>query len=326
MVRRACVNAPPTHGRHGGCSSRATATTLAEDATIHETHRAASRVALLAPLLALFLASGLGAQSPDVTVPQDPGPAFTPWGVAWYFTRATASDAWAVTRAPFHLRGSNLLLAGGVLAVGAVLFAYDEPIWEHVRDHADDPLYREVYDVADFVEPLALQGRMNKYYAAGTVVGYVVDGVWGDATTRHIFEELMISNIISTAGRRVIGKAVGRERPQVGEGPYAFHFGGGLSFPSGHVANLAALATVLSHHIDWWPASVGLYGVVGTMVVHRLVESHHWASDSWIGAFWGYGIAKVVISRREADHVRFTPVAFGPGDGVGFAVTIPTSF
>ncbi len=222
---------------------------------------------------------------------------------------------------------NDLMLTGGVVLVGAALFAYDEPIWEHVQAHADDPLYRGMYNVADAVEPFGLQGRMNKYYAAGTLAGYVVDGVWHDATMRHIFEELMITNIISTVGRRVIGKAVGRERPEVGQGAYAFHFGGGLSFPSGHVANLAALATVLAHHIDWWPASVVLSGLVGTMIVHRVIESNHWASDSWIGAFWGYGIARVVIARREADHVRFSPVVLQPGEGgVGLAISVPTPF
>lgn len=288
---------------------------------------AAARAALLTPLLAVLLAAPLAGQTDPTPAPEDTGPDFTPWGAVWYFTRATTSDAWAVARAPFHMDRGDLLVLGGVALVGAALYAYDEPIWRHAVDHRDDPLYRGVYDVANAVEPFALQGTMNKYYAAGTLAGYVLDGVWGEPTTRHIFEELLITNFISTASRTLIGKAIGRERPDGDRGPYYFQFGGGLSFPSGHTANLAALATVLSHHIDWWPASAALYGLVGTMIYHRVAESGHWASDSWIGAFWGYGIARVVIARREADHVRFSPVpVVGERGSVGLGFSIPTRF
>ena len=69
--------------------------------------------------------------------------------------------------------------------------------------------------------------------------------------------------------------------------------------PSGHMATFTQVAAILSHHIDRWPATVALYGLVGAMAYERVSSEAHWASDSWIGAAWGWGVAQVVMARRE---------------------------
>lgn len=239
---------------------------------------------------------------------EDRGPEPTLWGGVEYFARATLSDAWAVTTAAVDPHRSDWLALAGVTAVGLALVPFDYDIWRHSQERRELPGYSHVEGVAKVFEPFALQGRMNKYYLGGVVVGYVIDGVWEVDRPRHIFEELLIANLISATTRKTIGRAIGRFRPSTGEDQYHFEFWDGMSFPSGHVANIATLATVLGHHIDFWPVDVLLWGAVGTVLYERVADSGHWPSDSWFGVFWGHAIAKIVIERREADHVRFGPV------------------
>jgi len=69
------------------------------------------------------------------------------------------------------------------------------------------------------------------------------------------------------------------------EAPTAF------SFPSGHVARVAFLVTVLR-----WPTGVSA-AVVFVMALTRVYLAEHWPSDVVGGWLLGYGIA-AVISRR----------------------------
>lgn len=253
---------------------------------------------------------------------QERGPGPGVWDGVRYFGTAAVTDAWAVAKAPFEMSSGQAWAFAGVAVVGLALVPFDGRLWEHALEHRDDAGYRHVEQVAKWVEPLALQGRMNKYYAAGTIAGYIVDSAWDEPLLRHVFEELLIANLISATGRKTIGRVIGRTRPTTEKGPYNRDFWQGLSFPSGHAANIATFATVMSHHIDWWPASVLLYGAAGAVTYERVVDSGHWASDSWIGVFLGHAIARIVIARREADHIEFGPVPAAQYQGVpmGFVI------
>lgn len=278
--------------------------------------RTLARTARTAVLLLLLPASAAA---------QERGPESGVWGGLEYFGRALLSDTWAVATNAVELDRNDWWALAGVTGVGLALVPFDHELWTHSQNSRELPGYSHVEDVAKFFEPFALQGRMNKYYAGGVVLGYVIDGAWDEPTTRHIFEELLIANLISATTRKTIGRAIGRFRPSTGEGPYHFEFWDGMSFPSGHVANIATLATVLGHHIDWWPADVLLWGAVGSVVYERVADSGHWASDSWFGIFWGHAIAKIVIQRREADHVGFGPIPASEEIG-GFPVGIQIRF
>ena len=305
--------------RHARCTRRPPQTTDPE-ATIRSTrHR---RAALALALAGLGMAAPARAQEPA----PDTGPEPTLWGGIEYFTRAMLSDTWAVGTAAVSLDRSDWWALAGVTGVSVALFAYDDDIWRHIQRNRHDDGYRHVEKVAKAFESFALQGRMNKYYAGGVVVGYVIDGIWEEPTTRHIFEELLIANLISATTRKTIGRAIGRFRPSTGEDPYHFEFWDGMSFPSGHVANLATLATVVGHHVDFWPVDVALWSIAAAVAYERVADSGHWASDSWIGLFWGHAIARVVIERREADWVEFGPVDRAPADGGGIPVGFQIRF
>ncbi len=227
-------------------------------------------------------------------------------------------DTWAVVKAPVELDRRGALELAGVLAVGGILFAFDEDISEAVVRNNEEPFFRDVLEVGDFFEPMGLMGNTNIYWAGGAALGYIarLDRV------QRMFQELLYSHWIAGATRQTVGRAIGRRRPNEGMGASTFDFRGGTSFPSGHSSTIFQVAAVFSHHIDWWPASVLLYGMAGSVAYQRVASESHWASDVWIGSLWGLAVAEIVIRLHEPGGAEIQPFV-DPGGGVGLRILLP---
>lgn len=254
------------------------------------------------------------APAPGIGQSDETGPEPGVWNGVRYFATALASDAWASATAPARLGEEGAWLFGGVVATGAVLYAFDEPIYEELRRSRTDGFWAEVEDVGHTLDQLSLMGETNKYYAVGLVAGNVLDQLTGYDGPRHLFEELLISHWVAGALRKGVGRPIGRMRPEQGLGAYHYSFWKGTSFPSGHASTITQVATVLAHHSPWWPVDALLYTGAATVVYERVSTAKHWPSDSWIGAAWGWGVARIVIDRRESDRLDFVPF-FEPVSG-----------
>lgn len=92
--------------------------------------------------------------------------------------------------------------------------------------------------------------------------------------------------------------------------------------PSGHAATVAQLAHILSHHIDNPWATGILWAGASTVMFQRLASGAHWASDVWVGAFWGVGIAEVVMRSREAEWVAAAPLVDPETGALGIQVRL----
>ena len=222
-------------------------------------------------------------------------------GAAKDFGQAT----WLVASAPARLDRDSGLKLGSVVLVGGVLFAFDQEINDALDATANpDGSGGFLRRVGDFVEPMGLQGNTNVYFAGASVLGYLTRQDW----IKNPAKQILYSQWIGGLGRQIVGYVVGRHRPSEGRGPYAFEFGEGTSFPSGHSAVAFELAYVLSHHIDRWPASLLLYGLAGTLAFQRVDSNSHWASDAFLGSAWGYFVAKTVVASEESDRVAIEPM------------------
>ena len=287
---------------------------------------------LLAPLLLLGPPLPAAAQQATDTAaavdtadraaatPRFPPPPSTLGGAARHVVLGFSSDLWANVTAPLRMDGEEALAVGAGLGAVALIAVFDDDIQRAVVRHREDDVPRAIEDVGEFVEPVALMGNTNVYYAGGMVLAYVT----GQDELRHVFEELLYSHWIASLTRKGIGRTVGRLRPhEAPDDPFARDFWAGTSFPSGHSSTATQVAAVLAHHIDWWPADAALYALAGTVVYHRVATGKHWASDSVLGALWGYAVAQIVIARREAERTDFVPF-FDPGSGaVGIRVAAP---
>lgn len=268
-------------------------------------------------LVLIAFCAPLAAQCPD-TLRAEPG-ARTAGNFAAEFGRGLASDAWAVVTAPLRLERRQAWQFGGVLAIGGVMYAFDEEIMDALVRNREHPVSRALVETGEFVGPASLMGNTNGYWAAGIGVSYAT----GQERLQRMFEELLYSHWLAGLTRKAVGRPIGRMRPEEGFGPYEYRFLEGSSFPSGHASTMAQVATVLAHHIDRWPATVLLYGVAGALTYERAASEKHWVSDSWIGAAWGWGVARVVIARREGRCFNFAPVFDLETGAVGVRVPVP---
>lgn len=231
-------------------------------------------------------------------------------------------DLWAVVSFPSRLDRHGWLTFGGVVAVGGALYAVDLEITEATLRQAGHQPHDALRDIGDFFEPIGLMGNTNAYWGAGILVGYATGQEWLRAPAR----DLLVSHWIAGLMRNPVRDLVGRRRPADGMGPRTFVRGEGTSFPSGHSSTIMQVATILSHHIDRRWASVLLYGAAASVVFQRVDDEKHWASDAWIGAAWGWGVARTILADRT-DRGRGPAgpalvLAPGPG-GLGLALRVP---
>jgi hypothetical protein len=229
--------------------------------------------------------------------------------------RLFAEDLWAVASQPARLDRAGWLRLAGVLAVGGYLYAYDEDIDRAVQRNRGNDAIQAAAEVGDALDPVALMGKTNRYYAGGIAVGYLFGWEKLQRVSADILFSHFIAGIVRNGGKLFIGRA----RPKADVG--AREFGGdGTSLPSGHASSIFQVATVLSKHIDWWPASVVAYGLATAVAVERVESREHWASDVWIGAVNGRAIARIVMREHDEKGVLVVPTVVPETGSVGLLV------
>jgi hypothetical protein len=230
---------------------------------------------------------------------------------------ALGRDFWLTFSAPVRMDGQAWLKTGAVLGVAGLLYIVDEDITRALVRNENEPVIGPILDTGTFFEPIGLMGNTNIWYATGAVASWAV----GLDQPNRMFTELLYSHWIAAVIRGATNRVIGRSRPHDGDGAHRFALGGGTSFPSGHASTIFQVAAVLSHHIDWVPASVALYGLATTVAVQRISDEQHWASDVWLGAAYGWAVARLVIRLHEEDAVRLEP-ASGPSGSPGLALRV----
>lgn len=230
---------------------------------------------------------------------------------------AFGRDLWLTVSAPLWMDRQAWAVTGGVVAAGGVLFLFDDDITRLALRNEDEPVFDQVLEVGTFFEPVGLMGNTNVWFAAGAVTSYAI----GLDQPKRMFTELLYSQWIAGMVRQGTNKLVGRARPHRERGARSFDSGNGTSFPSGHASTVFQVATVLSHHANRTPVSIVLYGLAGTVAWQRVADEQHWASDVWLGAAYGWAVAKLVVRLHEEDALDIQPVT-GPSGGLGLGLSL----
>lgn len=254
----------------------------------------------------------------------DPPPARR-MGLGGRLKRATTNfleDGWVVLSSPARVHGAGFLWLAGVVGAGAAIYANDQAILDAALRNRHEPVVRNVIDVGETVEPIGFMGRTNPYYFAAAGLGYAVRV----APLREIPTEILESHFIA-GGIRNVGKfVVGRRHPYENQGPRAFDFGHGTSFPSGHTSVLFELATITSAHVHFLPYSIAAYSVASALALQRVSSENHWPSDVFVAAVYGTLTARTVVRlHRERTMERLglnvTPWSTAGGQVAGLALT-----
>ena len=228
-------------------------------------------------------------------------------------TTNAISDFWTVLSAPTRINKKSALQLGGLLVAGGILYACDEEIMARVRRSWQHPVHRFIAQTGRDVEPMGQIERMNPYcfmgWGAGTLLG--IDPL------REASWQIIISLSIASTIKNTGSLFIGRHRPSVSKGAYAFEFWEGVSFPSGHSSNAFQVATILSHHVDYLPFSVLAYGLASCVAFQRLDANLHWTTD----VVFGTTVAKTVIRLHEKRTLHIAPKMMNEGKSLGIGMT-----
>jgi membrane-associated phospholipid phosphatase len=235
------------------------------------------------------------------------------------FPQLVVHDAGRVFSAPARWRAKQWgIFTAEVLGVGFIAI-FDDELRTAVR-RGDNSFEN---DVAKIFEPLGTWGSflvLGGFYAGGAAVG---DDKARGVALDGLSATIIASGIVTPALKFIIG----RSRPNAEMGPYDFHpFHGGASFPSGHVTQAFAVASVIAtEYKQPWVQAVCY--VPATLVgFARMRHDAHWASDVAGGALIGFGVGRAVAllnlpARRGEKHVRVMPVLAPGVKGAAVAAT-----
>jgi len=236
------------------------------------------------------------------------------------------SDVWAVVSGPFR-SPTSLMWTGAALGVASILYTNDQAILDAAVRNRNEQGMKQVVDAGQKVEPLGLMGRTNPYYMGALAAGYVLNV----PPMRTVALEILESHMIAGGVRNVAKIVVGRHHPYDNQGPYAFEFGVGTSFPSGHTSVGYELATILTMNTHSVPVGVASYGLATALAVQRVESRNHWASDVFVAGVYGTLIAHTVVKQhnmRERQQRHGPPYVIVPdiGDDGRLGIRVTTRF
>ena len=252
---------------------------------------------IIVMILGLFAAPAADAQDAD---------RFLKW--SYQDGKALAHDV--APSLPYLAAGSAAFLVGGS--------HLDAPVLHGIQSQNEGP-------VADFLSVSNEFGSTKMIPATAGV--FAVSLLTDDAKFQDAAFTSMQSLIYSTAAVFAVKYAVGRMRPEAGNGTRAFDaFSGNTSFPSGHTA--AAFA-VVTPWVMYYPNPVtyGLFAVSAGTAVARIAKDRHWPTDVLTGAAIGYFTARYLSNRHQvaAKHYQEPAVQLTPlvsPDAVGLNVSV----
>ena len=254
----------------------------------------------------------------EIAETSSPGRSYHLWTDLKTGGRQFVGDAGRVYSSPARLTGKNAVVLGGLLAVGGVIFIYDQEIHDAFMRSRDDDLYKPIRKLGENFERVGYMGATNKWFLGGLACSYIVH--WSKGVS--ICSDILESHYIAGGVKNVANMTVGRTRPFEGFGPRHFDFNNGTSFPSGHASNIIQIASVFSHHVDFLPFTITAYTIAGAVGLERITSEGHWPSDVYFAMVYGYFVSKEVLRLNDNRRLRITPVRASANGGLGLMITL----
>ncbi|MFC1489701.1 phosphatase PAP2 family protein [Candidatus Latescibacterota bacterium] len=229
----------------------------------------------------------------------------------------TLSDFTYIYSSPARINKGSALWIGGFLALGGVIFAYDQEIYDAIHRNKDHKLYKPFLNLGEACEDLGYMGFTNKYFFAALFTGYLIE----NETMMNISADILESFGVAALGKNTTMWGVGRYGPALDMGPRHFKSFDGRSMPSGHSSAVMQFSTVMAKHIDYLPFKIAAYTCATSVLFQRITSDHHWPSDVYVGATYGRLIASTIMKRANNRRLKVTPAQFYGSDGTGFQVT-----
>ena len=230
----------------------------------------------------------------------------------WSYQDGTALAKDVAPSLPYLAAGSAAFIAGGS--------HLDAPLLHGIQSQYEGP-------VADFLSVSNEFGSTKMIPATAGL--FAVSLLTDDAKFQDAAFTSMQSLVYSTAAVFAVKYAVGRMRPEAGNGTRAFDaFSGNTSFPSGHTAVAFAVVTPWVMYYPN-PVTYGLFAVSAGTAVARIAKDRHWPTDVLTGAAIGYFTARYLSNRHqeaakdyEGPSVQLTPLVSPDAVGLNLSVSL----
>jgi membrane-associated phospholipid phosphatase len=214
------------------------------------------------------------------------------------FVGKMGEDFIKVVQSPKKWGKNDFLSLGIVLGTGALLFAFDDDIydWFQGQKTAISGNYSKGFSVVG--SGYFITGLTASLYIAGELIN--------NANLRKTallgFESWIISGVLVLTFKVIIG----RSRPSREEGKASFHpFSLPSSFrsmPSGHASSAFAVAAVIAGQSKKFYVDILSYTLATCVALSRVHDNKHWMSDVFIGSVIGYVVGKKILALSRSKN------------------------
>lgn len=213
--------------------------------------------------------------------------------------------------APFHSTARDWLGAGAALALSAAISPLDDNVDRWFMAHQKDGVFTSLKEFREggraFAGSTITPAALGLYViGVATKNRGIRDGVWG-CVASYASESVVRSQVMYRFVGRLRPDSIRGAHVQLGSeqgDQYKFFFPGSNawgkhSLPAGHVANVTACASFLSHRFSSPYVTIPAYAIATGVGVGRLVDRRHWTSDTVLGALLGFAVGKEVALRSH---------------------------
>ena len=230
-------------------------------------------------------------------------------------------DFGRIITSPGRWSGGEWLTFAAVVGAGAVVYAFDQDIYDAVQSGKTEFSRNASPYIRIFGNGGYLAGLTAALYASGEIFG---------APELRKTALLGLESFLTTSAIVLALKvAAGRARPNTGEAFSSFHpfslTTGHTSFPSGDAAGAFSVATVIADRTDSVVVDILAYGLAGLVAFYRVHDNKHWPSDIFFGSVLGFVVGKKVCRLNEDRATNQFHVAF-ECTGTRQAVTFVLAF
>lgn len=228
--------------------------------------------------------------------------------------RRFAGDAWAVWSAPVHTRARDLAGVGTVAALTAVTMTVDERVNVWLREHPDAWPMRLLHPIRERAHYPVYELGSGQYLLPLSAVLYLAGSASHSRPLREAGLGCATAHIASAGTRAMVYALVARDRPR--ESPddaFRFRVPGGRdwnrqSFFSGHIGNSMGCASFFAHQYSLGLVEPAMYTLVLGIGAGRMADGRHWASDTVIGALFGFAVGRQVSGRFRSRARKATTI------------------
>jgi len=219
------------------------------------------------------------------------------------YGKLVIDDAWHVATLPAQFDKNEWLLTGlGVSAIVSTMAFSDKSLQKETQEHRN----KTKDNLAKAFQPFGAG------YSFGILGAFELEGiVFNDERSKAVAQDGLAASIVAlgivTPSLKLIA---GRSRPNKDKGAHDFHpFSSNDSFPSAHVTQAFAVASVIAEHYDSWYVKAGSYGVASMVGYARMERNVHWASDVLAGALIGTIVGTTITRFNKDRRYKLSPVA-----------------